>query len=215
MPAWFYVLAVAAVAFVAWFAFARRWAHALWYSWTRARHLAGLTQTEVIPGAEYLPYAPVSGRPPWPVTGDWREQTAAELSPEALNPAGFLRGLDRVLGSVTTTSPPPADPEDYDPEADVPFRWLAAPPDDPGPGDSSSASPGPDQVLTVNWEAVAEVQRQWDEARLADTGEIRDAHLLAEVAAELRAQDDDARAYCSALERDRQTYMHQLREVFA
>ena len=99
MTGWLWIVAAAAVAFVVWAAFVRRWWHALWYSWTRARHLVDLTETEVIPGAEWGsmnywddPHGPeivarvaafgdIAG-PPDGLT--WDEQIAADLSPETL-----------------------------------------------------------------------------------------------------------------------------------
>lgn len=45
-----------------------------------------------------------------------------------VSPAGFFRGLDEVFGSITSTSPPPADPDaedySYDPRLDEPFSLL-------------------------------------------------------------------------------------------
>jgi hypothetical protein len=80
---------------------------------------------------------------------DWREQTAADLSPAALG---------------------------------------AACPDDPGPGVLPSlVPPGP--------VPLPEPPAPPAPTRLADTGDIRDARLLAEVTSLIAAQDDDARAF--------------------
>ena len=52
---------------------------------------------------------------------------------------------------------------------------------------------------------------QWPpETRLADTGDIRDARLLAERIAELRARDDDAQAFMSAREAEFAQARHDL-----
>lgn len=169
MPAWIWITALAAVAFVGWVALGRGWFRAVLYSWRHAAHVIDLTQTEAIPGPEYIGsmgladdphaetivakverYGDISG-PPGGLT--WDELMRAELSPEALDP-------------------------------------LPAPPPDPGPGGalvSSSPPPGPDHLtdevatllrgmpsLADQWADLPRMGRKQGLApsRLADTGEI-------------------------------------------
>jgi hypothetical protein len=234
MPSWVWVVAAAAVGFVLWVAFARRWVHAWVYSWRQAAHayaevaaefpvvdgpelIAGLRLGErygsmilaeerglraVQASTTFLP-APLHHEP------GWRERTMAELAPEALSeevaraeedaPEGsyFLAELDDSgLGGSSSLAPPgPAqashggDDQGWDvpvcatdsgpaPGADLTGSLSPHhPEEDPGP--VAHAGPG----LT----------------RLADTGDIRDAALLATVTAELHRQDDDTAEYLSRL----------------
>jgi hypothetical protein len=50
----------------------------------------------------------------------WAQTHPAELEPLPVSPAGYLRGLDRILAGATTNLP--RDPDDpYDPDEDAPF----------------------------------------------------------------------------------------------
>lgn len=239
MPAYVWITALAAVVFVVWFGWARRWWRSLRYSWTRARHLVDLGETEAIPGAEWgsmiydedprgpeivarvAEFGDIAGPPEgrmwaeiaegWlPAPPDWREQTAADLSPEALDDA-IERACEADRLAVA-----------------LEMGWLA--PEDSGPGGPFSSAPGPDPAPTrgaaqgraagVRLESRPAARadltgslapRPSEErpgpvsappdpgTRLADTGDVRDAHMLADVLAELRRQDDDTAAYLSRL----------------
>lgn len=169
MPAWIYVVAAAAVVFVFWFGWARRWWHGARYSWTRARHLVDLTETEVIPGTEYgsmiyaddphgpeivarvARYGDIAGTPgglTWgEATGqrDWREQTMADLNPDTLD----THYQDPPSHNIVCA---------YEPDR---CPWPDGRPSiDSGPGDAvSSRPPGPVPP-----------------SRLADTGDVLAAH---------------------------------------
>lgn len=197
------------------------WVSGWRYDWTRARHILDETAGSVPPGEEWgsmiyaedphgeeivarvARYGDIAG-PPDGLT--WREQTMTDLAPESLldetgvlcaGCAGFDH-CDGIEGACLCTCGWPED-------------WAEAD-DDPGPEGglvSSSPPPGPDQRL-CGPEQPHEKPAGTESAgsghlpptRLADTGEIRDAHLLADVTAELRAQDDDTAAYLSRLRSD-------------
>lgn len=205
------------------------WAAGWWYSQAHAAHVIEQTERDLepIPAPEYGSMI-------------WDEE-------RALSPAGWLRGLDGVLSSTTTTGLPPADAEDYDPGLDEPWSWREqtaadlAPealgqevmPDEPapstemqmlrvptaahvspGPGDLSSLAPGPGQTPALvpdnkgghdgKGEGRAFHGLNHADERLADTGDIMDAHLLADVQAFMRAKDADAVAHVARLRADLQ-----------
>lgn len=194
MPAWIWVTAFTAVAFVLFAAFGRGWWHSLWYSWRHAAHVIGVTEAEPVPAPEYGPvilageralYWPAPTR--WEAAREdgrgWLEQTEAALSPEALDsdvqPDPYL---DAIMA-------------EYEPEFD---------PDDSGPGVLPSLPPGPDPERLRGPGQPHEKPAGTESAgpgltRLADTADVLDARLLAEVTAMLRAQDDDAALYLSRL----------------
>jgi hypothetical protein len=168
------------------------------YDWARAKHLVLEEAVPVEPERDFYGSMSLADEPyaSGPLVDaqygnlisdepDWLAQTRADLAPEAL---------------------------------------------DSGPGEAPSVDPGPDPIiLHMVPEAEAE---QWlrDHAddyrprlitdligpsRLADTGDIMDAALAADVAAYQRAQDDQVQAWCSGWERERREYTRQLAEAWA
>lgn len=130
-----------------------------------------------------------------PAAPDWRDQTMAELSPEALavHHDDFPQGPEAAAswgdcsgpGAPSQVSAPgPAEMSESVPTA--PRRA------EPWPKDTG-ASGGWGWALTGAHAPVSALER------LADTGDIASARLLAEWDAELRAQDDDAAAFLARL----------------
>lgn len=66
---------------------------------------------------------------------------------------------------------------------------------EPGRGPGEITTVTEDDALTAGW--IAALPRWEEPARMADTGEIRSAHFIAGIAAELRRQDDDTAEYLS------------------
>jgi hypothetical protein len=166
------------------------------YDWARAKHL--VTETERATAerdfygsmdfeAEHALYALLLPAPEVAHEDDWLAQTRADLAPEAL-----------------AANPPPVSSE------------LA---DDSGPGETPSVDPGPDQHVhdgscTDDRCSVLGPLTKAQE-RLADSGDIMDANLAADVAAYQRAQDDQVRAWCSGYVAERQGFTRQLAEIWA
>ena len=164
------------------------------YDWARAKHLVHEVERANGPDQGFYgsmnladePFTLLAAYPPpdeWMDAGmtgpDWREQTAAALSPGA---------LEEVMPHADLAAP-------VDPRPHV----------SPGPGGLSSLTPGPGPGHIHNGSCSDDrcwnggPGRRADLERLADTGDIASARLLAEVQAELRAMDDDCAAYRSAL----------------
>jgi len=158
----------------------------------------------------------------YPPEPDWRAQTRADLAPEALDSGpGEAPSVD--LGPDPDGCVVPSSPESASAALGNenqgsghslnPAGWLrgfsgilastttnlARDPDDPY-----------DPEEDAPWSVI-----EPEPTRLADTGDILDAHLAADVAAYQRAQDDQVRAWCSGWERERREYARQLAEAWA
>ncbi len=182
------------------------------------RHLAAVSEPEPAPeygsmclDAERDWYADHDWFPEGPIPQpDWREQTAADLSPAVLDGFEVADQVDQATADRLHFGD------------DLPC-WCGSTHDDSGPGVSSLVPPGPVQdfpeatgPLPVS-AGIAEGALQVapaiplrEETRLADTGDIRDARLLAERIAELRARDDDVQAFMSAREAEFAQARHDL-----
>jgi hypothetical protein len=190
------------------------------YDWAEAKHLTGPPVVEPEPDRDFYGAASLADELAWLAaqpevaherlpTADERTQMLAELAPETLD----------VSTEVAAA--------------------LVAALDDSGPGEAPSVDPGPDPiVLHMLPEAEAEQwlrdhaddyqprlipahvePRDWvaelAPSRLADTGDIMDANLAADVAAYQRAQNDQVRAWCSGWERERREFTRHLAEAWA
>ncbi len=153
----------------------------------------------------------------WPHEPDWREQTAADLSPAALGREPLTLACAVDHGG----EPCPGYPSDWD-GGDVPDDPVFDEPGDSGPAHIHNGScsggrcwdggPGREPFvnnLPADWEGTpiqVLIGPRAETERLADTGDIRGARLLAEVAADLRAQDDDTAEYLSRMRSDMAQY---------
>lgn len=157
MPAYLWITSAAAVAFILWIAFGRRWLHSLWYSWRDAAHAYAQFEADYPEAPEFIgSMIAAEEHHTWPEwlaapTVDpepWREQITAELAPEALDPPPLSRDLSGDLDAIPSHRI--AEPGKREIVRHDAGGWNSGPclPLDPGPGDSSLASdpPGPDQT---------------------------------------------------------------------
>jgi hypothetical protein len=196
-----------------------------WYEarhWRQAKHLLTEVEAAPEPGRDF--YGSMGradeeawgGRGPsasyeeWLAEGqepDWLAQTRADLAPEALNEDG------RFVADWTTGAYVPLPPDSG--------PGVCPPNDDaPGPDPTGSAAGQPDKNVgegtgLVGFPLAPLPCVAAEPSRLADTGDIMDAALAADVAAYQRAQDDQVRAWCSGWEAERREFTRQLAETWA
>jgi hypothetical protein len=204
------------------------------YDWARAKHLLVEVEAAPEPDRDFYGSMSLADEPdprgythpmsdlawlPAPEVAhedDWLAQTRADLAPDALDalPAEWTEPSD----------------DDWEPITDS------------GPGKAPSVDPGPDpgehvtlcsgclmeahcDGTELNCDCTCGLPEDWSEPddddwepireRLADTGDIMDAALAADVAAYQRAQDDQVRAWCSGFVAERREFTRQLAEAWA
>ncbi len=142
---------------------------------------------------------------------DWREQTAADLSPAALDLAEVMPDEPATSDELLLHSVPDRPHVSSGPGVSSlvppgPAQERLRGPEQPHekPAGTESAGSGhltrfPEQANTIpKGPRPGSLDHLAQGTRLADTGDIRDARLLAERIAELRARDDDVQAFMSA-----------------